>query len=76
MIYSIGAADSAYRMMNLANSQMSALRNINQYSNMEQLHRMDNYYSMNIEKEKLNYKMLNKLDKMNKKIVEEKFKNR
>lgn len=76
MIYAIGAADSAYRMMSLANSQMSALRNINQYSNMEQLHRMDNYYSMNIEKEKLNYKMLNKLDKMNKKIVEEKFKNR
>ena len=68
MVYGIGKIDSAYRLMNLANSQMSMLNNIGP--------KMDMFYSLNMEKEKFNYKMLDNLDKMNNKIVEEKFKNK
>ena len=74
MIYAAGRADSAYRMMNIANSQMSMLRNIGQNTDMRALHQMDMQNTLAMEKEKFNYKMLDKLDQMNKKIVEEKFK--
>jgi len=74
MIYAAGRADSAYRMMNIANSQMSVLRNIGPNTDMRALHQMDMHNTLAMEKEKFNYKMLDKLDQMNKKIVEEKFK--
>ncbi len=76
MVYGIGKIDSAYRLMNLANSQMSMLNNIGSNTDLNSLHKMDMFYSLNMEKEKFNYKMLDNLDKMNKKIVEEKFKNK
>lgn len=76
MVYGIGKIDSAYRLMNLANSQMSMLNNIGPNTDINNLHKMDMFYSLNMEKEKFNYKMLDNLDKMNKKIVEEKFKNK
>ncbi len=76
MVYGIGKIDSAYRLMNLANSQMSMLNNIGPNTDLNSLHKMDMFYSLNMEKEKFNYKMLDNLDKMNKKIVEEKFKNK
>ena len=76
MVYGIGKIDSAYRLMNLANSQMSMLNNIGSNTDLNNLHKMDMFYSLNMEKEKFNYKMLDNLDKMNKKIVEEKFKNK
>ena len=75
-LYSLAKNDSAYRMMNIANTQMSLLNNIGTGFDLNSLHQMDKQLSLNMEKEKFNYKMLDKLDKMNKKIVEEKFKNK
>ena len=74
--YGLARSDSAFRMMNIANAQMSALNSIGPNTDMNRLHQMDMRNSLALEKEKFNYKMLDKLDKMNKKIVEEKFKNR
>ncbi len=74
MIYALGRADSAYRMMNMANAQMSMIRNMSPNIDMNALHQMDKQLSLNMAKEKFNYKMLDNLDKMNKKIVEQKFK--
>lgn len=75
-IYGLGRSDSAFRMMNIANAQMSMMNNINQNTDLDRLHQMDMRNSLALEKEKFNYKMLDNLDKMNKKIVEEKFKNK
>ncbi len=75
-IYGLGRSDSAFRMMNIANAQMSMMNNINQNTDLNRLHQMDMRNSLALEKEKFNYKMLDNLDKMNKKIVEEKFKNK
>lgn len=75
-IYGLGRADSAFRMMNIANSQMSMLNSIGPNTDLNLLHQMDMRNSLALEKEKFNYKMLDNLDKMNKKIVEEKFKNK
>lgn len=75
-IYGLGRSDSAFRMMNIANAQMSMMNNINQNTDLNKFHQMDMRNSLALEKEKFNYKMLDNLDKMNKKIVEEKFKNK
>lgn len=75
-IYGLGRSDSAFRMMNIANAQMSMMNNINQNTDLNRLYQMDMRNSLALEKEKFNYKMLDNLDKMNKKIVEEKFKNK
>ena len=74
MIYALGRADSAYRMMNIANTQMSMIRNMSPNMDMKSLHQLDKQLSLNMAKEQFNYKMLDRLDKMNKKIVEQKFK--
>ena len=76
MIYGIGKLDSAYRIMNIANSQMSMMNSLSANTDMNRLHQMDKQLMLSMEKEKFNYKMLDNLDKMNKKIVEEKFKNK
>lgn len=75
-IYGIGKNNSAFRMMNIASTQMALMNNLGPNTDMQRLHQMDMKLSLDAEKEKFNYKMLDKLDKMNKKIVEEKFKNR
>ncbi len=75
-IYGLARSDSAFRMMNIANAQMSMMNNINANTDMNMLHKMDMRNSLALEKEKFNYKMLDNLDKMNKKIVEQKFKNK
>ena len=76
MVYGIGKIDSAFRMMNIASTQMALMNNLGPNTDMQRLHQMDMKLSLDAEKEKFNYKMLDKLDKMNKKIVEEKFKNK
>lgn len=75
-IYGPARLDSAYRIMNIANSQMSMLNSLGPDTDMNRLHQMDMKNSLALEKEKFNYKMLDNLDRMNKKIVEEKFKNK
>ena len=75
-IYGIGKNNSAFRMMNIASTQMAMLNNLGPNTDMQRLHQMDMKLSLDAEKEKFNYKMLDKLDQMNKKIVEEKFKNK
>lgn len=75
-IYGIGKNNSAFRMMNIASTQMALMNNLGPNTDMQRLHQMDMKLSLDAEKEKFNYKMLDKLDKMNKKIVEEKFKNK
>lgn len=76
MVYGIGKLNSAFRIMNIANTQMSMLNNLGANTDMQSLHRLDLMNSLDLQKEKFNYHMLDKLDEMNKKIVEEKFKNK
>lgn len=76
MVYGIGKLNSAYRMMNIASTQMSMLNNLNANNDMKSLHQLDLRNTIDLQKEKFNYHMLDKLDQMNKKIVEEKFKNK
>lgn len=75
-IYGIGKMDSAYRVMNIASAQMSLMNSINPDTDISRLHQMDTKLALDSEKAKFNYHMLDKLDQMNKKIVEEKFKNK
>lgn len=76
MVYGIGKLNSAFRIMNIANTQMFMLNNLGANTDMQSLHRLDLMNSLDLQKEKFNYHMLDKLDEMNKKIVEEKFKNK
>ena len=76
MVYGIGKIDSAYRMMNIASAQMSMMNRLGANSDMKSLHQLDLQNTLNLQKEKFNYHMLDKLDQMNKKIVEEKFKDK
>lgn len=76
MVYGIGKLNSAYRVMNIASSQMSMLNTLGTNTDMQRLHQLDLRNTLDLQKEKFNYHMLDKLDEMNKKIVEEKFKNK
>ena len=76
MVYGIGKLNSAYRTMNIASSQMSLLNSLGPNADMQRLHQLDLRNTLDLQKEKFNYHMLDKLDEMNKKIVEEKFKNK
>ena len=75
-IYGIGKMDAAYRVMNIANAQMAMMNSLGPNADMARVHQMDNQLALDSEKAKFNYKMLDKLDQMNKKIVEEKFKDK
>jgi len=75
-IYGIGRNDAAFRVMNIANTQMAMMNSLGPNTDMQRLHQMDTQLALDAEKAKFNYKMLDKLDQMNKKIVEEKFKNK
>ena len=66
MIYAVGRNDSAYRMMNMANAQLSMVRNMNPNMDMRALYQMDKQLSLNMAKEKFNYQLLDKLDKLDK----------
>lgn len=76
MIYAVGRSDAIFRMMNTANAQMSALRNINQNSDMRMLHQMDMQNSLQMEKDRLSYQMLDRLDKLDNKIRKDKLNRR
>ena len=53
MIYGVGRSDAAFRIMNTANAQMSAMRNIGPNSDMKMLHEMDKRNALQMEKDKL-----------------------
>lgn len=74
MIYGVGRSDVAFRIMNTANTQMSAMRNIGQNSDMKMLHEMDKRNALQMEKDKFSYQMLDKLDQMDNKIRKDKLK--
>lgn len=76
MIYAVGRSDAIFRMMNTANAQMSALRNINPNSDMRMLHQMDMQNSLQMEKDRLSYQMLDSLDKLDNKIRKDKLNRR
>lgn len=76
MIYAVGRSDAAFRMMNTANVQMSALRNINSNSDMRMLHEMDMRNSLQMEKDRFSYQMLDRLDKLDNKIRKDKLNRR
>lgn len=76
MIYAVGRSDAAFRMMNTANAQMSALRNINSNSDMRMLHEMDMRNSLQMEKDRFSYQMLDRLDKLDNKIRKDKLNRR
>lgn len=73
-IYGAARMDSAYRMMNMASSQSSMLNSLGPNSDMKLLHQMDMRNSLEMEKEKFNYQVLEKLEEMNDRITEEKIK--
>lgn len=74
MIYGVGRSDAAYRVMSTANAQMSAMRNIGANSDTKMLHEMDKRNTLQMEKDKFSYKMLDKLDQMDNKIRKDKLK--
>ena len=74
MIYGVGRSDAAFRIMNTANAQMSAMRNIGPNSDMRMVHEMDKRNALQMEKDKFSYQMLDKLDQMDNKIRKDKFK--
>lgn len=74
MIYGVGRSDAAFRIMNTANAQMSAMRNIGPNSEMKMLHEMDKRNALQMEKDKFSYQMLDKLDQMDNKIRKDKLK--
>lgn len=76
MIYAVGRSDAIFRMMNTANAQMLALRNINPNSDMRMLHQMDMQNSLQMEKDRLSYQMLDRLDKLDNKIRKDKLNRR
>ena len=76
MIYAVGRSDAIFRMMNTANAQMSVLRNINPNSDMRMLHQMDMQNSLQMEKDRLSYQMLDRLDKLDNKIRKDKLNRR
>ena len=76
MIYAVGRSDAIFRMMNTANAQMSSVRNINQNSDMRMLHQMDMQNSLQMEKDRLSYQMLDRLDKLDNKIRKDKLNRR
>lgn len=76
MIYAVGRSDAIFRMMNTANAQMSVLRNINPNSDMRMLHQMDMQNSLQMEKDRLSYQMLDRLDKLDNKIRKNKLNRR
>lgn len=76
MIYAVGRSDAIFRMMNTANAQMSALRSINPNSDMRMLHQMDMQNSLQMEKDRLSYQMLDRLDKLDNKIRKDKLNRR
>lgn len=76
MIYAVGRSDAIFRMMNTANARMSALRNINPNSDMRMLHQMDMQNSLQMEKDRLSYQMLDRLDKLDNKIRKDKLNRR
>lgn len=74
MIYGIGRSDAAFRIMNTANAQMSAMRSVGPNSDMRMLHEMDKRNALQMEKDKFSYQMLDKLDQMDNKIRKDKLK--
>lgn len=74
MIYGIGRSDAAFRIMNTANAQMSAMRSVGPNSDMRMLHDMDKRNALQMEKDKFSYQMLDKLDQMDNKIRKDKLK--
>ena len=74
MIYGIGRSDAAFRIMNTASAQMSAMRSIGPNSDMRKLHDMDKRNALQMEKDKFSYQMLDKLDQMDNKIRKDKLK--
>ena len=57
MIYGVGRSDAAFRIMNTANAQMSAMRNIGPNSDMKMLHEMDKRNALQMEKDKFSYQI-------------------
>ena len=74
MIYGIGRSDAAFRIINTANAQMSAMRSVGPNSDMRMLHEMDKRNALQMEKDKFSYQMLDKLDQMDNKIRKDKLK--
>ena len=76
MVYAIGRADAAYRMMNTADSQLSSLRSIGSNYDvrvLNELQKRDTLNAINMQKDELMYKLMDRLDKMDKKIKQDKF---
>lgn len=76
MVYAIGRADAAYRMMSTADSQLSTLRSIGSNYDvrvLQELQKRDTMNAINMQKDELMYNLMDKLDKMDKKIKKDKF---
>ncbi len=74
MIYAVGRSDSAFRMMNTASSQLSMMNSIGPNSDLRALHAMDTRNALQMEKDKLNYTLMDRLDKLDTKIRKDRIK--
>lgn len=76
MVYAIGRADAAHRIMTNLNSQLSSLRSIDANSDMRvlnELQKQSTLSAINLQKDELMYHLMDRLDKMDKKIKQDKF---
>lgn len=72
MIYAVGRSDAAFRMMNTANSQLAMINSIGPNADLRALHAMDTRNALQMQKDKLNYTLMDKLDKLDTKIRKDK----
>ena len=72
MIYAVGRSDAAFRMMNTANSQLAMMNSIGPNTDLRALHEMDTRNALQMQKDKLNYTLMDKLYKLDTKIRKDK----
>ena len=72
MIYAVGRSDAAFRMLNTANSQLAMMNSIGRNTDLRALHAMDTRNALQMQKDKLNYTLMDKLDKLDTKIRKDK----
>ena len=74
MAFGIGKSDAAFRMMNTANSQLSAIRNAGPESDTYALAQQDKQFAINNAKDELTYMVMEKMEEQHDKLQKDKIK--
>ena len=74
MNYGMGKSDAAFRMMNTANSQLSAIRSVGPDSDMKALAAADKRNAINMAQDQLTYQIMDLMEEQADKIRKDKIK--